>query len=78
MTEIMTLSSKEANYDIRYILVDGEPWFKGKEVATALGYADTKKAISKNVDDCDIKKLGELNSLSKGDWQSTLGKVKED
>ena len=29
MTAIMTISSTDASYDIRYILVDGEPWFKG-------------------------------------------------
>lgn len=43
--------------DIRTILVDGEPWFSGRDVACALGYANTRKAIKDHVDDED--KLGE-------------------
>lgn len=31
--------------DLRCIEKDGEPWFVGKDVAAALGYADTAKAI---------------------------------
>lgn len=30
---------------VRTITIDSEPWFCGKDVATALGYADTKKAL---------------------------------
>lgn len=30
---------------VRTIIIDNEPWFCGKDVATALGYADTKKAL---------------------------------
>ncbi|MCI8949833.1 MAG: hypothetical protein HFG49_07280 [Lachnospiraceae bacterium] len=30
---------------VRTITIDNEPWFYGKDVATALGYADTKKAL---------------------------------
>ena len=32
---------------------DGEPWFVGKDVAVALGYANTRKAIADHVDDED-------------------------
>ena len=28
---------------LKYINVNGEPWFRGKDVATILEYADTKK-----------------------------------
>lgn len=31
---------------IRVVSVDGEPWFVAKDVAEALGYADTKKAVA--------------------------------
>ena len=39
--------------DIRAIEKDGEPWFVGKDVAVALGYANTRKAIAEHVDDED-------------------------
>lgn len=35
---------------IRVIDIDGEAWFVGKDVATALGYEDTSKAIRNNVE----------------------------
>lgn len=35
---------------MRTIEVDGEPWFVGKDVAEALGYSDTDKAIRNHVD----------------------------
>ena len=78
MTAIMTMSSTDASYDIRYILVDGEPWFKGKEVATALGYADTKQAIRVLVDDDYKKRLGELENQcgAKGVSDTTLNQPK--
>lgn len=37
-------------HDVRSLAIDGEPWFVGKDVAEALGYADPSSAISKNVD----------------------------
>ena len=39
--------------DNRAIEKDGEPWFVGKDVAMALGYANTRKAIADHVDDED-------------------------
>ena len=38
---------------MRSIQIDGEPWFVGKDVAAALGYADTDKAIREHIDDED-------------------------
>lgn len=35
---------------IRTVELDGEPWFVGKDVATALGYSNTKDALAKHVD----------------------------
>lgn len=31
--------------NLRCIEIDGEPWFVGKDVATALGYSNTRKAV---------------------------------
>ncbi len=39
--------------EIRTIAIDGEPWFVGKDVAAALGYVNTKDAVSKHVDNDD-------------------------
>lgn len=38
---------------VRVVDVDGEPWFVGRDIATALGYKDTTSAISAHVDDED-------------------------
>jgi prophage antirepressor-like protein len=45
---------------ISCIVVNGDPWFKGKDIATLLDYADTKKAIAKNVSEDDRKTMEDL------------------
>lgn len=45
---------------MRTLLIDGEPWAVGKDVATALGYSDTVKAIRDHVDVED--KMGGRNA----------------
>ena len=45
----------EAN-EVRTVVIDNEAWFVGKDVATVLGYKNTKDALLKHVDDDD--KLG--------------------
>lgn len=39
--------------NIRGLLIDGEPWFVGKDVAIALGYEDTFAALKQHVDNED-------------------------
>ncbi len=51
---------------IRTVEVDGEPWLVGKDVARALGYRDTDKAIRDHVDDEDKKVLTRKNSGFEG------------
>ena len=48
--------------EIRAIEIDGEPWFVGKDVAAALGYSDTDKAVRDHVDSDDKKILTRQNS----------------
>ena len=36
--------------EIRTVMIEGEPWFVGKDVCQALGYADTYSGVRKNVD----------------------------
>ena len=35
---------------VRVVVIDNDPWFVGRDVATALGYANTKDALAKHVD----------------------------
>lgn len=45
---------KNADFgEIRTTVIDNEPWFVGKDVATALGYSNARDALSKRVDDED-------------------------
>ena len=39
--------------EVRTVMVSGEPWFVGKDVAVALGYTNPQKAIRDHVDDED-------------------------
>lgn len=41
--------------DVRTVMVEGEPYFVGKDVAQVLGYSNTKDALAKHVDDEDKK-----------------------
>ena len=43
---------------IRTIIIDGEPWFVGKDLAIALGYVKPETAIRNNVDKGDTLKQG--------------------
>ena len=52
MTELQIFENPEFG-KIRGIEIDGEPWMVGKDVAEALGYSNTKDAISRHVDDED-------------------------
>ncbi len=36
--------------EVRTVLIDDEPWFVGKDVATILGYKNTNDAMSRHVD----------------------------
>ena len=45
--------TKEEFGTVRTMMIDGEPWFVGKDVAEALGYADPKSTISKKIDNED-------------------------
>lgn len=38
---------------VRTLVIDGEPYFVGKDVATILGYTETAKAIREHIDDDD-------------------------
>ncbi len=35
---------------LRIIIIESEPWFVGKDVATILGYSDPKSAVADHVE----------------------------
>lgn len=52
MNELKIFNSPEFG-QVRTLTIGGEPWFVGKDVAVALGYANTRKALNDHVDDED-------------------------
>lgn len=51
--------------EIRVRLIDGEPWFVGKDVATILGYGNSREAIIDHVDEED-KRIVQLSDIQEG------------
>jgi prophage antirepressor-like protein len=49
MNDLQVFSNSEFN-QVRALTIDGEPWFVGKDIAKALGYADTYGALRKHID----------------------------
>lgn len=52
MNELQIFNSKEFG-EVRTILINEEPWFVGKDVATALGYSNTRDALMAHVEEED-------------------------
>ena len=57
--------------EIRTIIIDNEPWFVGKDVAQALGYSNSSKAVISHVDDED-KEIKMLPTSQNG---NSIGKT---
>lgn len=53
LTEAPTVFNHPEFGELRTVEISGEPWFVGKDVATALGYSDTFGALKKHVDAAD-------------------------
>lgn len=49
----LTIFTNEQFGEIRTTVIDGEPWFVGKDVAVALGYKNPKVALQDNVEETD-------------------------
>ena len=52
MNGLMVFNNAEFG-QVRTIEINGEPWFVGKDVAVALGYSNSRKALLDHVDDDD-------------------------
>lgn len=53
-------------HEVRTVLIDGEPWFRAKDVAEALGYSDTDAAIRKhcrNAMTCPVDSSGQVRHM---------------
>lgn len=55
---------------VRTVSIDGEPWFVGKDIALALGYCNTKDALSRHVDADD--KGGSRITTPSGEQEMTI------
>ena len=62
MNELKIFNSPEFG-QVRTLTIDGEPWFVGKDVATALGYAKPENAVANHVDPED-----KTSTLIQGEW----------
>lgn len=52
MHEIKIFENEEFG-QVRTLLIEGEPWFVGRDIAEILKYSNTRKAIADHVDDDD-------------------------
>ena len=57
MNELVNFKNEDFG-EIRTMLVDGVPYFVGRDVALALGYAKPRNAILQHVDNEDALKQG--------------------
>ena len=48
--------------DVKTCVVDGNTWFRAKDVAAALDYVDPKHAIRVHVSPLNKQQLGQLHS----------------
>lgn len=70
MNDLQIFSNSEFG-NIRTVTIDGEPWFVGKDIAEALGYSNSSKAVMNHVDVED--KLIETSAYSQNG--NTVGKL---
>lgn len=51
--ELQIFKNEELEMEIRTLMIEGEPYFVGKDVASILGYKEPRSAVSKKVDEED-------------------------
>lgn len=54
--EVITFNNEEFG-SVRCLSIDNEPWFVGKDVASALGYSNSSKAVMMHVDPEDKQSM---------------------
>jgi prophage antirepressor-like protein len=55
--EIQKFENNILKCSVDCVIVDNNVWFRGKDVAKALGYKDTAQAVRDNVEEEDRQKL---------------------
>ena len=70
MEEVQVFNNEEFG-EVRSITIDSEPWFVGKDIATALGYRNSSKAVINHVDEDD--KVTKTSAYSQNG--NTVGKL---
>lgn len=71
MNELQIFQNDEFG-SVRTLMVENEPWFVGKDVATALGYAKSENAIKAHVDNEDKTLTLIQGGYSKGMQNTTI------
>lgn len=71
MNEIQTFENEQFG-SIRTLMIDGEPWFVGKDVASILGYSKPRNAISTHIDSDDKKDALIQGSLGGAQTMTTI------
>ena len=61
--EIQKYTNTILNCNIKCVLSGSDVWFRGKDIAKALGYENTTQSILNNVENEDKRKLEELDNL---------------
>lgn len=64
MQELQIFKNKEFG-EVRTVTIDNEPWFVGKDVATALGYERATKAIQDHVNEEDKDEIPIQDSIGR-------------
>ncbi len=64
MNEVKVFSNEKFG-SVRTVIIDGEPWFVGKDIAEILGYGNTRDALISHVDEEDrtIIQKSEITTL---------------
>ena len=74
-TEAPTVFNHPEFGELRTVEISGEPWFVGKDVATALGYANPSNAVSVHVDKKD--KTSYLIQVSGSNYKANTALINE-
>lgn len=65
MNEMQVFNNAEFG-EIRTVMIDGEPWFVGKDVAKALGYENARDSLARHIDEEDKRVIqrSEITTLN--------------
>lgn len=70
--QIFNFVNNEVSNKVRVIEINGDPWFVGKDVATVLGYKNTRDAMNKHVDTEDKNTVAIHDGITRGNPNQTI------